>query len=162
MYRVGIGYDAHRFEEGRKLILGGVEIPYCKGLKGHSDADVLVHAVCDAILGALSLGDIGELFPDTDSKYKGISSLVLLEQVRFRAEKMGYRVVNVDCVVVAQEPKLKPFKEQMRNNLASVLKVPVDRVSVKATTTEGMGFEGRKEGISAQAVVLLEKNSGRF
>ncbi len=162
MYRVGIGYDAHRFEEGRKLVIGGVEIPYHLGLKGHSDADVLIHAICDAILGALSLGDIGELFPDTDEKYRNISSLVLLEKVISLAEKKGFRILNVDTVVIAQEPKLKPYKEEMKNRIAAVMKIEKDRVSVKATTTEGMGFEGRKEGISAQAVVILEKTSRRL
>ncbi|SMP05474.1 2-C-methyl-D-erythritol 2,4-cyclodiphosphate synthase [Desulfurobacterium pacificum] len=162
MYRVGIGYDAHRFEEGRKLIIGGVEIPYHLGLKGHSDADVLTHAICDAILGALSLGDIGELFPDTDEKYRSVSSLILLEKVVSLAERMGYKIVNVDTVIVAQEPKFKPYKEEMKRKLASVMKIGKERISVKATTTEGMGFEGRREGISAQAVVLLEKTSGRF
>lgn len=162
MYRVGIGYDAHRFEEGRKLVIGGVEIPYHLGLKGHSDADVLIHAICDAILGALSLGDIGELFPDTDEKYKNISSLVLLEKVISLAEKKGFKILNVDTVVIAQEPKLKPYKEEMKKRIAAVMKIEKDRVSVKATTTEGMGFEGRKEGISAQAVVILEKTSRRL
>ena len=162
MYRVGIGYDAHRFEEGKKLIIGGVEIPYHLGLKGHSDADVLTHAICDAILGALSLGDIGELFPDTDEKYRGVSSLLLLEKVVSLVERVGYRIINVDTVIVAQEPKFKPYKEEMKKRLASVMKIEKKRISVKATTTEGMGFEGRKEGISAQAIVLLKKTSGRF
>jgi 2-C-methyl-D-erythritol 2,4-cyclodiphosphate synthase len=160
MFRIGIGYDVHKFEEGRDLIIGGVKIPFSRGLKGHSDADVLVHAVCDAILGALSLGDIGEHFLDSDEKFMGISSLFLLEKVNEMALKKGFRVVNVDSVVVAQKPKLSPFKRQMRENIAKVLKVPVERVSVKATTTEGLGFEGREEGISAKAVVLLRRSDG--
>jgi len=157
MYRVGIGYDAHKLVKGRKLILGGVEIPYEKGLEGHSDADVLVHAICDALLGALALGDIGDWFPNTDERFKGISSLLLLERVVSEIDRKGYRVVNVDAVIVAQEPKIKPYKERIRRKISSVLKVPLSCVSVKATTTEGMGFEGRKEGISSQAVVLLKK-----
>jgi len=157
MFRVGIGYDVHRLEEGYSLIIGGVKIPFEKGLKGHSDADVLVHAICDAILGALALGDIGEHFPDSDEKYKRISSLVLLSEVNEKIKSSGYRVENVDSIVVAQKPKLSPYKFQMRKNIAEVLEIPVDRVSVKATTTEKLGFEGRGEGISAQAVVLLRK-----
>jgi len=157
MFRIGIGYDAHRFEENRRLVLGGVEIPYSKGLKGHSDADVLVHAVCDAILGALALGDIGEHFPDTDNRFKGISSLILLEEVNKKAFSLGYVVHNVDSVIVAQKPKLKPYKEMMKENIAKVLKIDKNSVSIKATTTEGLGFEGREEGISAYAVVLLRK-----
>ena len=157
MFRVGIGYDVHRLEEGYSLIIGGVKIPFEKGLKGHSDADVLVHAICDAILGALALGDIGEHFPDSDERYKRISSLVLLSEVNEKIKSSGYRVENVDSIVVAQKPKLSPYKFQMRKNIAEVLEIPVDRVSVKATTTEKLGFEGRGEGISAQAVVLLRK-----
>ena len=157
MFRVGIGYDVHRLEEGYSLIIGGVRIPFEKGLKGHSDADVLVHAICDAILGALALGDIGEHFPDSDERYKRISSLVLLSEVNEKIKSSGYRVENVDSIVVAQKPKLSPYKFQMRKNIAEVLEIPVDRVSVKATTTEKLGFEGRCEGISAQAVVLLRK-----
>ena len=157
MFRVGIGYDVHRLEKGYSLIIGGVEIPFEKGLKGHSDADVLVHAICDAILGALALGDIGEHFPDSDERYRRISSLVLLSEVNEKIKSSGYRVENVDSIVVAQKPKLSPYKFQMRKNIAEVLEIPVDRVSVKATTTEKLGFEGRGEGISAQAVVLLRK-----
>ncbi|RUM90556.1 MAG: 2-C-methyl-D-erythritol 2,4-cyclodiphosphate synthase [Thermovibrio sp.] len=157
MYRIGIGYDVHRLEEGYRLVIGGVEIPYAKGLKGHSDADVLIHAICDAILGALSLGDIGEHFPDSDDRFKGISSLILLKEVNRIVNKNGYRVVNVDSTVVAQRPKLSPYKEEMRKNISEVLEVPINSVSVKATTTEGLGFEGREEGISAQAVTLLKK-----
>ncbi|GAB6076528.1 2-C-methyl-D-erythritol 2,4-cyclodiphosphate synthase [Desulfurobacterium crinifex] len=157
MFRIGIGYDVHRLEEGYSLIIGGVKIPFEKGLKGHSDADVLVHAICDAILGALAFGDIGEHFPDSDERYRGISSLVLLSKVNEKIKSSGYRVENVDSIVVAQKPKLSPYKFQMRKNIAEVLEIPVDRVSVKATTTEKLGFEGRGEGISAQAVVLLRK-----
>ncbi|SMO44168.1 2-C-methyl-D-erythritol 2,4-cyclodiphosphate synthase [Balnearium lithotrophicum] len=157
MYRIGIGYDVHRLEEGYRLVIGGVEIPYPKGLKGHSDADVLVHAICDAILGALSLGDIGEHFPDSDDRFRGISSLILLKEVNRIVNENGYRVVNVDSTVVAQRPKLSPYKEEMRKNISEVLGISINSVSVKATTTEGLGFEGREEGISAQAVALLKK-----
>ncbi|WP_457678873.1 2-C-methyl-D-erythritol 2,4-cyclodiphosphate synthase [Thermovibrio sp.] len=160
MFRVGIGYDAHRLVEGRELFIGGVKIPHEKGLLGHSDADVLLHAVCDALLGALSLGDIGELFPDADEKFKGISSLVLLKKVGNLVKSKGYEVINVDSVVVAQRPKLKPYRKEMVNNVASALSVSPSRVSVKFTTTEKMGFEGREEGISAQAVVLLKEVEG--
>ncbi|WP_456342492.1 2-C-methyl-D-erythritol 2,4-cyclodiphosphate synthase [Thermovibrio sp.] len=155
MLRVGIGYDAHKLVEGRKLIIGGVEIPHTKGLLGHSDADVLLHAICDALLGALSLSDIGELFPDTSNEFKGISSVLLLKRVNSLVKSKGYRVLNVDSVVVAQRPKLKPYRRQMVENIASALGILPSQVSVKFTTTEKMGFEGREEGISAQAVVLI-------
>jgi len=155
MLRVGIGYDAHRLVEGRKLIIGGVEVPHTKGLLGHSDADVLLHAICDALLGALSLGDIGELFPDTKDEFKGISSILLLKRVNSLVKSKGYKVLNVDSVVVAQRPKLKPYRRQMVENIASALGILPSQVSVKFTTTEKMGFEGREEGISAQAVVLI-------
>jgi 2-C-methyl-D-erythritol 2,4-cyclodiphosphate synthase len=157
MYRIGIGYDVHRLEKGYRLVIGGVEIPYTKGLKGHSDADVLIHAICDAILGALSLGDIGEHFPDSDDRFRGISSLILLKEVNRIVNENGYQVVNVDSTVVAQRPKLSPYKEEMRKNISEVLGISINSVSVKATTTEGLGFEGREEGISAQAVALLKK-----
>ncbi len=157
MFRVGIGYDVHKFCEGRELVLGGVRIPFDLGLEGHSDADVLVHAICDALLGAAALGDIGEHFPDYDEKFRNISSLKLLKQVVEELSRSGYEVVNVDSVVVAQKPKLTPFKEQMRKNISEVLDIPFDCVSVKATTTEGLGFEGRLEGISAQAVALIRR-----
>jgi len=160
MYRVGLGYDVHRLVEGRKLIIGGVEIPHTKGLLGHSDADVLVHAVCDALLGALSLGDIGEHFPDSSPEFEGVSSLLLLEEVSKLVRKRGYEVVNVDCVVVAQRPKLKPFKRRMEENIASALGISPSQVSVKATTTGGLGFEGREQGISAKAVALLKSSGG--
>lgn len=155
--RVGIGYDVHKFEEGRKLIIGGVDIPYEKGLAGHSDADVLTHAIIDAICGALSIGDIGSLFPDTDSEYKDIDSLILLAELRKKLKEKNYKIGNIDSIIIAQEPKMRPYIDQMRVNIASVLEISVDDVSVKATTTEKLGFEGRKEGISSQAVVLLEK-----
>ena len=155
--RVGIGYDVHRLEYGRKLILGGVEIPYEKGLLGHSDADVLVHALMDAMLGAAALGDIGRHFPDTDEKYRGISSIKLLENVAALIAQKGYRLANADCVVVAQAPKLAPYIEKMRENIAAAAGVDTDCISVKATTTERLGFEGRGEGISAQSVISLEK-----
>ena len=157
MFRVGIGYDVHALVPGYDLIIGGVKIPHDKGLKGHSDADVLVHAICDALLGALSLGDIGQHFPDTDPRFKGISSLKLLSYVSELIRKNGYTVVNVDSVVVAQRPKLSPFIKQMKENVAEVLGILPSQVSVKATTTEKLGFEGREEGISAQAVVLLKQ-----
>lgn len=154
--RIGIGYDVHRLVEDRKLILGGVEIPYEKGLLGHSDADVLVHAVMDALLGAAALGDIGQHFPDNDPKYKGISSILLLEKVGQLLNEKGYRVVNIDSIVIAQKPKLLPYRPQMAENMAQALGIPVDCVSVKATTEEGMGFTGTGDGMASQAVVLLE------
>lgn len=157
MFRVGIGYDVHALTPGYDLVIGGVKIPHEKGLKGHSDADVLVHAICDALLGALSLGDIGHHFPDTDPEFKGISSLKLLSRVSELIREKGYTVVNVDSVVVAQRPKLAPFIEDMKKNISSVLGILPAQVSVKATTTERLGFEGREEGISAQAVVLLKR-----
>ncbi|WP_457568955.1 2-C-methyl-D-erythritol 2,4-cyclodiphosphate synthase [Desulfurobacterium sp.] len=156
MFRVGIGYDVHRLVEGRPLIIGGVEIPHNKGLLGHSDADVLLHAICDALLGAASLGDIGKLFPDSDDAYKGISSLILLQEVVKELFTKGYRVVNIDSVVIAQKPKLAPYINDMREKIASAVEIPVEYVSVKATTTERLGFEGKEEGIAAQAVVLIE------
>jgi 2-C-methyl-D-erythritol 2,4-cyclodiphosphate synthase len=157
MLRIGFSYDAHRLTEGRDLILGGVKIPYSKGLLGHSDADVLVHAVGEAILGALSLGDLGKHFPDTHPQYKGISSLKILSFVYDMLIKENAGIVNIDSTIVAEEPKLAGYISKMRENIASVLRIKVDQVSVKATTTEGMGFAGRKEGISAYTVVLIEK-----
>ena len=154
--RVGTGYDVHRLTEGRKLILGGVEIPFEKGLLGHSDADVAVHAVMDALLGAAALKDIGYHFPDTDPRYSGVSSMKLLEQVREMLEEQMYLIENIDVTIIAQKPKLMPRRLEMRRNLAAALDLPPDRISVKATTTEGLGFEGREEGISATCVVLLE------
>ena len=154
--RIGQGYDVHRLAEGRKLILGGVEIPYERGLLGHSDADVLTHAVMDALLGAAALGDIGCHFPDSDPAYAGADSLRLLDEVVSRLRQRGYRVGNVDATVLAQAPKLAPYLEQMRRNLAWRLQVPVDAVSVKATTEEGLGFTGTGDGIAAHAVCLVE------
>ena len=155
--RIGHGYDVHRLTEGRRLILGGVEVPYEKGLLGHSDADVLTHAVMDALLGAAALGDIGKLFPDTDAAYAGISSILLLERVAERLREAGYAVVNLDATVLAQAPKLAPYRERMRENLARALSLDASRDGVKATTEEGLGFTGEGLGIAAQAVALLEK-----
>jgi 2-C-methyl-D-erythritol 2,4-cyclodiphosphate synthase len=155
--RIGIGYDVHQLVEGRKLILGGVEIEHEKGLLGHSDADVLVHSLMDAILGAMAEGDIGKHFPDTDQSYKDISSLILLGRVKNIMRSRGYRLVNADCVVAAQRPKLAPHIDKMRVNIAEVLETSPDNIGIKATTTEWLGFEGREEGISAQAVCLIEK-----
>ena len=154
--RIGMGYDVHRLVEGRDLILGGVKIPYEKGLLGHSDADVLLHAVMDALLGAAALGDIGRHFPDTDPKYKGISSMKLLEHVGELIEKELYVVGNIDATIIAQRPKMAPHIEQMRANIAEALHLEVSQVNIKATTEEGLGFTGRGEGISAQAVAGLE------
>lgn len=155
--RIGIGYDAHRLVAGRPLILGGVNIPYEKGLLGHSDADVLVHAVCDAVLGAIGEGDIGRHFPDTDNIFKGIASVKLLEQVYEMARRRGFVCINVDTVVICQAPRLAPYINAMRTTIATHLHLDPEAVNIKATTTEGMGFEGRGEGISAQAVVLLHE-----
>ncbi len=154
--RIGIGYDVHRLVEDRKLILGGVEIAHEKGLLGHSDADVLIHAICDALLGAAALGDIGQHFPDNDPDYKGIDSRKLLRQCNILLREKGFRVGNIDSIVVAQQPKLAPHIAAMRQNIAQDLDVEMSQVSVKATTTEQLGFEGRKEGISAHAIALLE------
>lgn len=155
MIRVGTGYDVHRLVENRKLILGGVEIPFEKGLEGHSDADVLLHAIKDALLGAAALGDIGRHFPDNNPLYKGISSLVLLEKVGLLLQQHGFVVQNIDATVIAEKPKLSPYISAMNENIARVLTVPAGQINIKATTTEGLGFTGRKEGIAAQAVVLL-------
>ena len=154
--RIGQGYDVHRLKEGRKLIIGGVEIPYEKGLDGHSDADVLLHAIMDALLGAAALGDIGLLFPDTDAQFAGADSLKLLQKVKDVLEENGYSICNIDTTVIAQEPKLRPYIDLMRQNIAETLKMDVSQVSVKATTEEHLGFTGRKEGIAAQAVVLID------
>lgn len=155
--RVGLGYDVHKLVEGRKLIIGGVDIPHEKGLLGHSDADVLTHAVMDSILGALGLGDIGKHFPDTDSKYKGIDSIVLLENVYNLIISNGYEIGNIDCTIIAQIPKMAPFIDNMRKNISNALKTDLKNVNVKATTEEGLGFTGAKEGISAQSICLLVK-----
>lgn len=153
--RIGQGYDVHKLSEGRDLILGGVTVPYDKGLLGHSDADVLVHAVMDALLGAAAMGDIGQHFPDTDPQYKGISSIALLREVGGLLEEKGYVIENIDSTVIAQRPKLAAYRPQMAQNIADALHLPVERVSVKATTEEGLGFTGNGEGISAQAIALL-------
>ena len=154
--RIGQGYDVHRLTEGRKLIIGGVEIPYEKGLDGHSDADVLLHAIMDALLGAAALGDIGLLFPDTDEQFSGADSLKLLQKVKDVLDERGYSICNIDATVIAQEPKLRQYIDLMRQNIAEVLKIDVSQVSVKATTEEHLGFTGRKEGIAAQAIVLID------
>ncbi|HOB21037.1 MAG TPA: 2-C-methyl-D-erythritol 2,4-cyclodiphosphate synthase [Candidatus Atribacteria bacterium] len=154
--RIGMGYDVHRLVEGRQLIIGGVNIPYEKGLLGHSDADVLIHAIMDALLGAAALGDIGKHFPDTDERYRGISSLSLLEHVYKLLKDRNYRIVNIDATIIAQRPKMLPHIPAMRERIASALELDEDRVSIKATTTEGLGFTGRGEGIAAQAAVLIE------
>lgn len=157
--RIGIGYDVHQLVPDRKLWLGGVEIPHTLGLLGHSDADVLIHAICDAILGAAALGDIGKHFPDNDPNYKNIDSKILLKKCGELIAEKGYRIGNIDSIVVAQKPKIGPYIPVMRQTLAEVLGIDADQVSVKATTTEHLGFEGREEGISAQAVVLLESST---
>ena len=157
MMRIGTGYDVHALGEGMPLWIGGVQIPHTHGLIGHSDADVLLHAICDALLGAAALGDIGKHFPDTDPRYRGISSLKLLARVGALLLERGYRIVNIDSTVVAQRPKLAPYIPTMRQQIAQTLAVDVDRVSVKATTTEHLGFEGRCEGISSQAVALIDE-----
>lgn len=157
--RIGHGYDVHKLVEGRDLILLGEKIEYEKGLLGHSDADVALHALCDALLGAAALGDIGKHFPDTDMKYKGISSMILTREVYELLEKEGYKIVNADITIVCQKPKLLPYIEKMRENTAEVLKTAKENINVKATTTEKLGFEGRGEGISSTAVVLIEKIS---
>jgi len=156
--RIGIGYDVHKLVENRALIIGGEKIPYERGLLGHSDADVLLHAIMDALLGAAALGDIGKHFPDTDKKYSGISSILLLKNVGELLVSKNYRVANIDSVIVAQKPKMAPYIEKMRINIAAALNLEVNQVSVKATTEEGLGFTGRSEGISSQSVCLLEKN----
>ena len=153
--RIGQGYDVHRLVEGRKLIIGGVDIPYEKGLLGHSDADVLLHAVMDALLGAAALGDIGQHFPDSDERYKGISSIALLKEVGKILQENGYMIENIDSTVIAQRPKLLPYRPQMVENIAAALGIEKEQVSVKATTEEGLGFTGTGEGISAQAIALL-------
>lgn len=157
--RIGTGYDVHRLSENRKLIIGGVEIPYEKGLLGHSDADVLIHAVMDALLGAAALGDIGRHFPDSDGEYKNISSLLLLKRVCLLLKDNGYNTINIDATIIAQKPKLAPFIEDMRNSIADCLGISNEYVNVKATTEEGLGFTGSGEGIAAQAVCLIEKMS---
>lgn len=156
--RVGLGYDVHRLVEGRDLILGGVKIPYEKGLLGHSDADVLLHALTDALLGAAALGDIGRHFPDTDERYRGISSLILLEKAYTLVKERGYSLGNADMVLILQKPKVKEYIPSMEENIAGALSCEKERISVKATTEEGLGFTGQGEGVSAKAIVLLEKS----
>ena len=158
--RIGQGMDVHAFAEGRKLILGGVNIPHSKGLLGHSDADVLAHAIADALLGGIRGGDIGKLFPDTDPAYEGADSMKLLSAVADLVRERGYDIIDVDSVIAAQAPKLSPYRDQMRENLARAMGIDVDNVGVKATTTEHLGFEGREEGISATAVCLLARCRG--
>jgi 2-C-methyl-D-erythritol 2,4-cyclodiphosphate synthase len=155
--RVGLGYDVHKLVEGRKLIIGGVDVPHETGLLGHSDADVLVHAVMDSILGALALGDIGKHFPDTDEKYKGSDSIKLLEFVYNLIRVKGYAIGNIDCTIIAQSPKMAPHIEKMRNNIAKALNTDINNINVKATTEEGLGFTGTKQGIAAQSICLLVK-----
>lgn len=157
MIRIGNGYDVHKLVEGRKLVLGGVEIPHTKGVLGHSDGDVLIHAVMDAILGALALGDIGQHFPDTDMKYEGIDSKILLKKVTELMKDKGYKIVNLDSIIVAQKPKLKDYLGNMRKVMADILETEVENISVKATTEEKLGFTGNEEGIKSYCVVLLEK-----
>ena len=160
MMRIGMGYDVHKLVEGRKLIIGGVEIPYEKGLLGHSDADVLLHAISDALLGAAALGDIGKHFPDTDPAYKGISSIVLLEHVGKLLEENCFFIENIDATIIAQAPKMRPHIDTMRENIAKALGISVEQVNVKATTEEGLGFTGTGEGISSQAICLLTSPVG--
>ncbi len=155
MIRVGFGFDVHRLEEGRRLVLGGVEVPFEKGLAGHSDADVLTHAICDAVLGAAALGDIGTHFPDTDERFAGADSLEFLREAVALADRLGFVPNNVDAVVIAQRPKLAPHIDEMRRKLAAALGLPAEAVSVKATTSEGLGFTGRGEGMAAHAVCTL-------
>ncbi len=155
--RIGFGYDVHTLVEGRTLVLGGVPIPYAKGLLGHSDADVLLHAVIDALLGAAALGDIGQHFPDRDAQYKDVESTLLLSKTKDLLRERGYVCHNLDCTLLAQEPKIAPYREQMRGNIARILELEISCISVKATTTEGLGFTGRKEGIAAYAVCSIGK-----
>ena len=161
MIRIGNGYDVHKLVEGRKLVLGGVEIPHIKGVLGHSDGDVLIHAVMDAILGALALGDIGKHFPDTDMKYEGIDSKILLKKVYELMREKGYKIGNLDSIIVAQKPKLKDYIEEMRKKMAEILHTDIENVSVKATTEEKLGFTGSGEGISAQSICLLLTESNK-
>ncbi len=155
--RIGIGYDVHRLVEGRDLIIGGINIPHSKGLLGHSDADVLTHAIMDALLGAASLGDLGTHFPDAAAEYKDSDSLMLLERVKEMLSEKSLKIINIDAVIIAQEPKMKPHIPMMREKLSQVLSLPLEDINIKATTEEGLGFTGTKEGISSQAVVLIDK-----
>ena len=153
--RIGLGYDVHKLTEDRKLIIGGVEIPHDKGLLGHSDADVLIHAIMDSILGALALGDIGKHFPDTDEEYKGADSMKLLEHVYNLITSKGYKIGNLDSTIIAQRPKMAPYIESMRSNISKVLNTDIDNINIKATTEEGLGFTGAKQGIASQSICLL-------
>lgn len=155
--RIGFGYDVHSFAEDRKLILGGIEIPHDKGLKGHSDADALLHSICDALLGAMSLGDIGKHFPDTDPQYKGISSKVLLSEVNKLVQNEGYKIGNLDSTIILQRPKLSPFIEDIRKSISSILYCDLEQISVKATTSEWMGFVGEEKGIKVISTIIVEK-----
>ena len=157
MIRIGQGYDVHKLVMGRRLIVGGVEIPHETGLLGHSDADVLTHAICDTLLGAAVLGDIGKHFPDSDEKYKGVSSLTLLDEVGKMLRAKGYEINNIDSIIIAQAPKFAPFIDKMRENIASTLGISIESVGIKATTEEGLGFTGKKEGIAASAVCIINK-----
>ncbi|MBM6874112.1 2-C-methyl-D-erythritol 2,4-cyclodiphosphate synthase [Fusobacterium mortiferum] len=157
MLRIGNGYDVHKLVEGRKLILGGIEIPHTKGVLGHSDGDVLIHAIMDAMLGALALGDIGQHFPDTDMKYENIDSTILLTRVKELIAERGYKIINLDSIIVLQKPKVKPYIEAMRKRVAEVLEIDIEQVSIKATTEEKLGFTGDESGVKSYCVVLLEK-----
>ncbi len=158
-FKIGSGYDVHRLVGERRLIIGGVNIPFDRGLQGHSDADVLIHAICDAMLGAAGLGDIGRHFPDSDPTYKNISSMILLKQCANLIEEQGYCVANLDCTIIAQAPKLEKYKKEMEHKIAATIEISPESVNVKATTTEGLGFEGKGEGIAAHAIVLITKIS---
>lgn len=153
--RIGLGYDVHKLVDNRELIIGGVNIPYEKGLLGHSDADVLLHAICDSLLGAAALRDIGKHFPDTDERYKGISSLTLLKEVGILIKNKGYKIGNIDATIIAQKPKMLPYIETMRENIAKTLEIDIDQINVKATTEEGLGFTGSGEGIAANSIAML-------
>lgn len=157
MLRIGNGYDVHKLVESRKLILGGIEIPHAKGVLGHSDGDVLIHAIMDAMLGALALGDIGQHFPDTDMKYENIDSTILLTRVKELIAERGYKIINLDSIIVLQKPKVKPYIEAMRKRVAEVLEIDIEQVSIKATTEEKLGFTGDESGVKSYCVVLLEK-----
>ena len=161
-YKIGSGYDVHQLVSDRKLIIGGVDIDFDRGLKGHSDADVLIHAVCDAVLGAAGLGDIGEHFPDTDPQYKGISSMILLEKSGVLMGEQGYEIANMDCIVFAQVPKISPYKKKMEENIGRALSIDSNLVNVKATTTEGLGFIGKEQGIAAQCTLLVKAIRGKI
>ncbi|HET7289830.1 MAG TPA: 2-C-methyl-D-erythritol 2,4-cyclodiphosphate synthase [Thermodesulfobacteriota bacterium] len=159
MHRIGFGFDAHKFSEGRKLMLGGLEIPFGLGLSGHSDADVLTHAICDALLGALGDGDIGTHFPDSDPRYKGVSSLSFLREITHMLKRGGYEVGNIDCVIVCEKPRIAPHIQAIKDSLSQVMGLPGNRIGIKATTTDGMGFTGRGEGIASYAVALIKPAS---